>query len=244
MSSRATNVLGCILAGGAGRRLGGRDKGLIELDGRPLVEHCRDRLAPQVDAMLVSANRHQAWYRRFVPRVVGDDDNADGDAMAGPLAGMLAAMRAAPQAMIVCVPCDSPFFPRDLVQRLRAALGTDSRTIAVARTPARLQPVFALFRPGLAAEVRFTFRSDEDSPRIQVPAFSVNEDREGRYVYVVEPGVSGTATVARRLVTIGEISEDGIEIFSGLEDGDRVVTAGMSQLVDGQMVKFEEDQSE
>lgn len=153
MSSRATNVLGCILAGGAGRRLGGRDKGLLELDGRPLVEHCRDRLAPQVDAVLVSANRHQTRYRRFVPRVVGDDNDGIGESLAGPLAGILAAMRSAPLAMIACVPCDSPFFPRDLVQRLRAALSAGGHSIAVARTPARLQPVFALFRPGLAADL-------------------------------------------------------------------------------------------
>jgi len=92
-------------------------------------------------------------------------------------------------------------------------------------------------RPGMAAEV--AFRTDPGAaPRIVVPGFAVGEDRQGRFVYVVEPAGEGRGVVHRRAVEVGRILPEGIEIPSGLSEGDRVVTAGVSRLEDGQEVKL------
>ena len=105
------DITGCILAGGEGRRLGGADKGLVELAGEPLVAHCLARLRPQVDALVISANRNLETYRGFgVP--VFDDARED---YAGPLAGCLGALRRADTRYVVTAACDSPFLPTDLV---------------------------------------------------------------------------------------------------------------------------------
>src|SRR5690606_31281849 len=84
MSER--QITGVILAGGRARRMGGRDKGLLPLAGRPMVEYVLEALRPQVDAVLISANRHQAEYGRYGHPVVTDDT----DDYPGPLAGMAA----------------------------------------------------------------------------------------------------------------------------------------------------------
>ena len=144
--SRAGSVTGCVLAGGEGRRLGGVDKGLVALAGRPLVEHCLQRLRPQVGALLISANRNLATYAAFgLP--VFDDARAD---HAGPLAGCLGALRRATTRHVVTAACDSPFLPRDLVARLLDALTTAGAEIAVVSTNGRLQPVFALYAVSVA----------------------------------------------------------------------------------------------
>lgn len=94
-------------------------------------------------------------------------------------------------------------------------------------------------RSGMAAEVTFTFSASNQRSRIVVPSFSVAEDRDGRFVYIVEPGdQEGLGVVKRRNVEIGELTENGIEILEGLADGDRVVTAGVSKLTSDMNVKF------
>ncbi len=93
-------------------------------------------------------------------------------------------------------------------------------------------------RPGMAAEVTFRFRAKSGKERFVVPSFSVSEDREGPFVYVVEPVSQDTGIVRKRKVEIGELDVDGLEILQGLSDGEMVVTAGVSQLHDGQRVRF------
>jgi len=133
-------VTGIVLAGGRGRRMGGIDKGLQPHRGKPLVEWAIERLAPQVDVLLVNANQNPAEYARFGYRVVADDVGG----FAGPLAGLHAGMKSAATALVATVPCDSPHLPADLIARLRAALGTSD--LAVAKTGAQPHPVFALVR--------------------------------------------------------------------------------------------------
>jgi RND family efflux transporter MFP subunit len=95
-------------------------------------------------------------------------------------------------------------------------------------------------RSGMAAEVFLDFASDAGAARFLVPSVAVGEDARGRFVFVVEPtGEPGLATVRRRPVTIGTITNEGIEVSHGLEDGEFVVTAGVTKIVDGQTVKFE-----
>jgi RND family efflux transporter MFP subunit len=95
-------------------------------------------------------------------------------------------------------------------------------------------------RPGMTAEVSFTFESEDQRERYVVPSVAVGEDREGRFVYVVEPiaDQQGYGITRRRRVTVGELTADGLEIFDGLSDGDLVITAGVSLIIDGQKVKI------
>jgi len=133
-------VTGVVLAGGQGRRMGGVDKGLLLLRGRPMVAAVLDRLAPQVDEILINANQNLAEYGRFGPRVVPDAVGG----FAGPLAGLHAGLCAARHPLVLTVPCDSPFLPADLLSRLRDALA--DRDLAVAKTGDQPHPVFALVR--------------------------------------------------------------------------------------------------
>ncbi|MFH1571539.1 MAG: efflux RND transporter periplasmic adaptor subunit [Gemmatimonadota bacterium] len=92
-------------------------------------------------------------------------------------------------------------------------------------------------RPGMVAEV--TFRSGRPGQAaLLVPSAAVAEDRQGRFVYLVEPDTGGRATVRRRVVEVGGLVGESLEITAGLNEGDRVVTAGVSRLVDGQTVRL------
>jgi multidrug efflux system membrane fusion protein len=93
-------------------------------------------------------------------------------------------------------------------------------------------------RPGMAASVAFTFTSADNRERFLVPPVAVGEDRNGRYLYVAKPTGSGMATVERREVTVGELTGEGLEVLEGLFEGDFLVTAGVSKLVDGQIVRL------
>jgi molybdopterin-guanine dinucleotide biosynthesis protein A len=139
------DITGVVLAGGQGRRMGGVDKGLVELDGRPLVAHVIERLAPQVGALLINANQNRERYEAFGAPVVADAVGG----FAGPLAGLHATMERAVSDYVVTVPCDSPFLPADLVARLAAGLAANSAQLAVAKTLDQPHPVFALVRRDL-----------------------------------------------------------------------------------------------
>jgi len=134
-------ITGVVLAGGRARRMGGEDKGLVQVNGEPMVVHALRGLAPQVGALLVNANRNRERYA-----ALGDCDvvaDADGD-FAGPLAGMASAMERAGTRYILTVPCDSPLLAPDLGERLFAALTAADAEVSVAHDGDRLQPVFAL----------------------------------------------------------------------------------------------------
>lgn len=139
------NITGVILAGGRGQRMGGEDKGLVNLAGRPMTAHVLTALAPQVSAILISANRNVATYEAFGHPVIRDSA-AD---FQGPLAGMAAALRQVETPLALFVPCDAPCLPADLAARLRAALDADTPA-ACAHDGERLQPAHALVRRDLA----------------------------------------------------------------------------------------------
>lgn len=149
----AAGVTGIVLAGGLGRRMSedgaGVDKGLQALGGRAMVAHVIERLAPQVDTILINANRNVAAYRQFGYPVVPDLIAG----FAGPLAGLHAGMLAAATRWVVTAPCDSPYLPLELVARLVTAADADGAAIAVVRAGDRLQPVFALVERSLTASL-------------------------------------------------------------------------------------------
>lgn len=156
-------IVGVLLAGGAARRMGGGDKALALLDGRPLLAHAIDRLSPQVDTMILSANGDPSRFAAFGLPVVADTIPS-----AGPLAGLHSAMlwaqaNRSQAACIVSVPTDTPFFPPDLVSRLMAAAGTSG--IAIARCGGRDHRVFGLF-PVACADALKRFLRSAASPKV------------------------------------------------------------------------------
>ncbi|MFT4191309.1 MAG: molybdenum cofactor guanylyltransferase MobA [Comamonas sp.] len=136
-----TDVTGVVLAGGQGLRLGGADKGLQLLHGEPLARIVLRRLARQTGRVAINANRNLERYRALLPEVcpeVWPDDGFDplAPVHAGPLAGLLTALRRSPTPWVQLVACDTPFFPADLVARLRGALadGPDDAGLAIPAT--------------------------------------------------------------------------------------------------------------
>ena len=136
----AERITGLILAGGAGRRMGGADKGLLDFQGRPLVAHVIERLAPQVGRLLISANRNLDIYARLGYPLVSDDQPD----YPGPLAGLAVGLAACPTDWLVCAPCDCPALPLDLVSRLLAAVTEQRALMAVPVTEDQMQPTFQL----------------------------------------------------------------------------------------------------
>ena len=133
-------ITGVILAGGMGRRMGGVDKGLQALRGKPMVSWVIERLQPQVSALIINANQNFERYAEFGSPVVPDQIPD----FAGPLAGLHAALSAAQTPLVATAPCDSPFLPEDLISRLFSALTVTNSDLAVARTFDQPHPVFCL----------------------------------------------------------------------------------------------------
>ena len=125
------HITGLILAGGLGSRMGGQDKGLVELAGQPMVKHVLDRLAPQVHQLMINANRNAAAYAAFSPWVV--PDRLAG--FVGPLAGLDAALHdpALEGDWVLTCPCDSLFLPLDLAPRLLTAARAANADVAMAQ---------------------------------------------------------------------------------------------------------------
>ena len=140
-----SSVTGLILAGGRGSRMGGVDKGLQVFRGRRLVDHVYERLAPQVGGVIINANQNHDEYRSFGVRVVSDAIGG----FAGPLAGLHAGLTVSRRPLLISVPCDSPFLPADLVERLHRQLDESGAELAVAKTGDQPHPVFSLMRRSL-----------------------------------------------------------------------------------------------
>lgn len=138
--SADAKITGVLLAGGQGRRMGGVDKGLLELRGRPMAAWVLERLGPQVDELMINANQNSERYAAFGYEVFPDEIGG----FAGPLAGLHAALTRASHPLVVTAPCDSPFLPPDLVSRLRAGLNAAGADLAVAKTFDQAHPVFCL----------------------------------------------------------------------------------------------------
>ncbi len=135
-------MTGVILAGGLGRRMGGVDKGLQLLNGRPMAARVLARLAPQVQEVLINANQNLERYALLGCRVVPDQLGG----YAGPLAGLHCGLSESRHELVATVPCDSPFLPEDLVARLAVPLQDESVDLTVAKTGTQPHPVFCLAR--------------------------------------------------------------------------------------------------
>jgi molybdenum cofactor guanylyltransferase len=138
----ASHITGVVLAGGRATRMGGVDKGLLQLAGRPMVEYVIEAFKSQVNNIIINANRNQEVYAAYGYPVISDLLGG----FCGPLAGIASAMQYAHTPYIVTAPCDSPFVPGNLTQKLYHAMTTDQVEISVAHNGERLQPVFALLK--------------------------------------------------------------------------------------------------
>jgi len=167
-------LAGVILAGGRARRMGGRDKALLPLGGRPLLQHVIDRMAPQVADLVLSVERATPAYRAFgLPQL---SDPAPGHN--GPLGGLLAALRrfAARQEWLLLAPCDAPFLPPDLGSVLHDAARSAAAHCAMVRADGRLQPTFSLWHRGLLPDLeRAVLREAQASFRQFVRGVEVAE---------------------------------------------------------------------
>lgn len=154
-SGGPADVVGVLLAGGLARRMGGGDKCLRPLGGRPLLAHVIDRAAPQARTLLLNANGDPGRFAAFGLPVVADVVPG----FAGPLAGVLSALEWAAAtrpgaAHLVSIATDTPFFPPDLVPRLLAAVADGGHELACAASGGRTHPVFGLWPVALAGELR------------------------------------------------------------------------------------------
>ncbi|MEE9326274.1 MAG: molybdenum cofactor guanylyltransferase MobA [Cocleimonas sp.] len=140
MTISKSNITALILAGGKGRRLSGQDKGLVEYKNKLLIEHVLDRIEPQVNSILINANRNQQVYSQYGHPVINDELSD----FQGPLAGFATAMKTTKTDYIITLPCDGPMLATDLVSRMIEQLGNNTHSIAVAHDGERLQPVYAL----------------------------------------------------------------------------------------------------
>ena len=142
-----------ILSGGRATRMNGLDKGLVQLQQKPLIAHVIARLKPQVDEIFINANREIAQYQVFGLPVLKDEN----EEFIGPLAGFSLGLQHAKHDYVLTVPCDSPLLPLDLAQRLMAALLEHGADIVVASSDSNAHPVFCLMRktmlPSLLAYV-------------------------------------------------------------------------------------------
>ena len=159
-------VAGLILAGGLARRMGGIDKALISIAGRPVIEHVLDRFAPQAAKVVINANGSPERFAAYGLDVVADRVSG----FAGPLAGVHAGMVHVRDTMpgikwLVTAAVDTPFLPSDLVARLFAALNGAGAQMACAASGGRHHPVFGLWPVALAGDLHRAM-VDEDMRKV------------------------------------------------------------------------------
>lgn len=154
-------ITGVILAGGRARRMGGVDKGLQSYQGIPLAMHAMLRLSPQVGDLMINANRNLAAYESMGVPVWPDSIGE----FAGPLAGIATALERCETPYLVTVPCDSPNFPPDYVERMARELDASDAEIAMVATPEdggwRTQPVFCLLSADLIGSLAMYLHSGQ-----------------------------------------------------------------------------------
>ena len=143
-----------VLAGGEGKRVNGRDKGLIVYKNKPLIQHVLDAVAPQVDEIIISANRNIKNYAAYGYQVISDT----ADKYQGPLAGIAAALPHCKHDWVLIVPCDMPFLPFDIIEIL--ANGITNNHLCIAETKNRLQLVF-LINKSLQASLEQSLQNNQ-----------------------------------------------------------------------------------
>ncbi len=152
-----SDITGLLLAGGLGRRMGGQDKGLVNFGGKPIAGRVIERLQAQVGTLLINANRTLDVWQSFGLPVVSDVMGG----FSGPLAGIHTGLTVCKTPWLVTVPCDAPFLPLDLVERLAEKVMASRADVAVAQCAGSVQPVFALMRASVLPSVEKQLKDGE-----------------------------------------------------------------------------------
>jgi molybdopterin-guanine dinucleotide biosynthesis protein A len=141
LMNKSANEVSCIiLAGGEGKRVGGVDKGLLEYREKPLIEHVIEKVSPQVDDIVISANRNTERYQHYSQKVISDES----ERYLGPLAGINAALTHCQHDRVLIVACDTPFLPSDIIYRFLSSQ-TDAN-LHIASTNKQLQLVMLIHK--------------------------------------------------------------------------------------------------
>ena len=158
----ASEGVGILLAGGASTRMGGGVKCLLPLAGRPVLAHVIERLRPQIAQLVINANDDHAKFAQFGLPVISDVIGGRQGPLAGVHAGIVWARANLPEArFVITAAADTPFFPDDLVQRFRAALGNSEPRLMVASSEENVHPVFGLWPVSLAAALERSLERGE-----------------------------------------------------------------------------------
>lgn len=144
------DITAVVLAGGQARRMEGQDKGLIMLGDQPMIKSILDILEPQAGKIIINANRNHDDYARFGYEIVADALSG----YCGPLAGMASALNEITTAFMVTSPCDTPFIPNKLVERLANKLTKDDAEICVVDNGEHMQPVFCMMKKELLSSLQ------------------------------------------------------------------------------------------
>jgi len=150
-----------LLAGGQGQRMGGRDKGLIEWRGEPLIQHLQRLTRPLTDDLIISCNRNSERYARFADRLVQDDDSD----FPGPYAGIRAALAVARHGFVLVMPCDSPLLDTDLLQGLRRTAAAHPGAPVMVRQGEQWEPLLCCIPTVHAAVFEDHWQRGQRSPR-------------------------------------------------------------------------------
>lgn len=148
MSPTKEDITAVVLAGGQGRRVDKQDKGLLDFNGKKLIEHVLASLTKQTNDIVIVANRHIDTYTEYGFPVVSDRI----EGFQGPLAGLDAGFSVTGSSFLLCVPCDSPFIPDDLLEHLIKA-ATGNNPIVVATDGERLHPVISLIHRSIWPDI-------------------------------------------------------------------------------------------
>lgn len=147
--TKDTHIAGVILAGGQGRRMGHRNKGLVHFAGHPLVEQVAARLKDQVSSLYVSCNEDEAQYQKLGFQTFGDHPFPS----EGPLCAIASAVQHINAKYILFVPCDCPIFPATLCKKLFKSLEASGKSIAIVENQGRDQPLFLLLKKNAQTKV-------------------------------------------------------------------------------------------
>ena len=143
--SEQNKVTGVVLAGGLARRMNKQDKGLVIFNNKPMVSYAVEAMSQVAETVLINANRNQNEYEQFGYQVISDQT----DTFDGPLAGVLSAIIHANTDIVCVMPCDSPLFQAEHLQKLLLAISKQNIDIAVAFDGQRMQPVFLALKTTL-----------------------------------------------------------------------------------------------
>lgn len=156
------NMVGVVLAGGLSRRMGGGDKCMIPIAGKPMLRHAIERLTPQVGEVVINANGDPGRFSAFELSVVPDTIEGFAGPLAGVLAGLLWARQNRPHAThVVSAAGDTPFFPKHLAERFADAAASEVPTIALAESGGKVHPVFGVWPIALADDLDHWLRTAE-----------------------------------------------------------------------------------